>query len=276
MVSTHFLSPNSLYHLFPNPNKPLQNPNFSSKFCCSSSSRPNWGSNFDASQRRKFEFEDEFGRREKRRKSWWSDDDDDDDEEEEFGFWKDSSPAIDWFFKIAKAFGWMVPIVLLSTVLDTGPNSLMMALVLPLGQTALSLVMDKLWEDPSSSQNFRPQSRPRSKSKTRSRSRSKGYARKARSRPRPVNGDYSDYKSWEAAKKDGRPDSKFGGWDELDQEVSRSNSFTDEQKQKADAPPRGYSDTDKLSRTLNKDKPLFIRLLIAVFPILGSWTRFLF
>uniref|UniRef100_A0A803KNM7 Uncharacterized protein n=1 Tax=Chenopodium quinoa TaxID=63459 RepID=A0A803KNM7_CHEQI len=138
---------------------------------------------------------------------------------------------------IAKAFGWMVPIVLLSTVLDTGPNSLMMALVLPLGQTALSL---------------------------------------ARSRPRPVNGDYSDYKSWEAAKKDGRPDSKFGGWDELDQEVSRSNSFTDEQKQKADAPPRGYSDTDKLSRTLNKDKPLFIRLLIAVFPILGSWTRFLF
>uniref|UniRef100_A0A803L547 Uncharacterized protein n=2 Tax=Chenopodium quinoa TaxID=63459 RepID=A0A803L547_CHEQI len=158
----------------------------------------------------------------------------------------------------------MVPIVLLSTVLDTGSNSLMMALVLPLGQTALSLVMDKLWEDPSSSRNFRPQSRPRSKSKTR-RSRSKGYARKARSRPRPVNGDY---KSWEAAKKDGRPDSKFGGWDELDQEVARSNSFADEQKPKVD--------TGKLSRTLNKDKPLFIRLLIAVFPILGSWIRFLF
>lgn len=166
----------------------------------------------------------------------------------------------------------MVPAVMVSALLgNTGSNSLIMALVLPLGQTALSLVMDKLWGGPSSSANFRPKPKSRSKSKSRSRSRPK-----ARSRPRPGNGGYQ---SWGAAKKGGKSSSKFGGWDELDPEISSSTSFSDEQRQEVevDALQRVYADPGKLSRTIStREKPLFIRLLIAVFPILGSWTRFFF
>lgn len=289
MGSTHFLilSPYSLHNLFLNPCKTLQNPKFSSKFRCSSSSRPNWGSNSDAFKSRRFEFEEEFGRRKKRR-NWWSDDDDDDEEDDDdmgFGFWEEPSTAIDWFSKIFGAFGWMIPAIMISTLLGTGSNSLIMAVVLPLGQTALSLVMDKFWGDPPSSR-FR--SRPRSKSRPRSRSRSRsaraanpvnGGARAARYRPRPASGGYQ---SWgtatnSSAKNGGRSGSKFGGWDELDQQVPSSANFTERQSQKVNVLQHGgYTETGKLSTRIYREKPLFIRLLVAVFPLLGSWTRFFF
>lgn len=262
MGSTHFLilSP---FHLFLNPNKTLPNPNFSSIFCCQSSSRPNWGSNSDAFRRRRFDFEDE--RREKRRNRWFFDDDDDeeeDDDDVEFGFWEEPATATDWFLKIFSAFGWMVPAMMISTLLGTGSNSLIMALVVPLGQTALSLVMDRLSGGPSSSPNFRTRSRPRSKSRSRSRSRAgrSPFARTGNS----------------SAKRGGRSNSKYNGWDELDQELVSNDSIAGVQRQTVDGIQSGYVETGKLSKKISRDKPLFIRLLIAMFPFMGSWTRFLF
>ncbi|KAL2941257.1 Protease HtpX [Bienertia sinuspersici] len=178
--------------------------------------------------------------------------------------------------QILRAFGWIIPAVMVSSLIGTGSNSMIMALVLPLGQTALSLVMEKMWASPSTGPRptSRPQTRPRSKSRSRSRPRPKRNP----SHRHPMN---SGYQSWGeanngSAKKSKSSSSNYGGWDELDQQVASSNSFRKEQRQKVEALQKRSSEVSKLSRRINRDKPLFIRLLFAVFPFLGSWTRFLF
>ncbi|XP_002522008.2 uncharacterized protein LOC8258656 [Ricinus communis] len=205
---------------------------------------------------------------------WWSDndydynydDDDDDDVENEF-----------WAFKVIRAFGWMVPAIGISLLLGTGPNPFFMALAVPLGQTALSLVFDKVWGSASS--------RPKPRRRTRTRTRKKPFVRPAsreetnkRKEENKTHKGNSSYQSWMASdsgsfKKGGKKVHKFGGWDELDdaRKVPREKP-----RQKEDELPKQQI-KGKLSRTRRvRDRPLFLRLLIALFPFLGSWTRLLF
>lgn len=294
MGSSHLLllSPSTLFFLGLNPTKPSISPEFSTQFRCSFSSRPRWDPYPDSSRGDRFDFDEEFGFRgrvREKRRNWWSDDedDDDDDEDDEFGFWAEPS-AIDLVFKILRAFAWMIPAVVISAVLGTGPNSLIMALVLPLGQTALSLAMDKLWAGPSSSPHPRPRSRPRGQPNpwperdpfanfAGGPQRTKRGARGPRTGTRPMNGSYQSSGAADngsSAKKSGKSGLKFGGWDELDE---LSNTFPKGgQKQKAEGLKTERTTTVKLSMTRKGEKPLFLRLLIAVFPFLGSWTRLLF
>lgn len=147
--------------------------------------------------------------------------------------------------QIFRTFGWMIPVIVISTLQGTESKSLIMAVVLPLGQTVLSLVMDKMWGGPSSSPEFRPWSKSRSRRSSRSRrernpfagtaNRGNRGAREARFRPRSTNG----YQSWQttnnpSSKEGRRNNSKFGGWDELDQQVASDSSFTEAQTQKVD------------------------------------------
>lgn len=302
MGSAHLLllSPSTLFFLGLNPTKPSISPKFSAQFRCSFSSRPRWDPYPDSSRGDRFDFDEGFrfgGRVREKRRNWWSDDeddDDDDDEDDEFGFWDEPS-ATDWVCKILRAFAWMIPAVAISAVLGTGPNSLIMALVLPLGQTALSLAMDKLWAGPSSSPDPRPRSRPRGQPKHRPErdpfASFAGGPRKTRrgaGRPstgtRTMNGSYQSSgaaNNSSSAKKSGKSGSKFGGWDELD-ELSNTvpkegqNQKAEGQNQKAEGLETEHTTTVKLSTTRKGERPFFLRLLIAVFPFLGSWTRFLF
>ncbi|XP_050220975.1 uncharacterized protein LOC126671261 [Mercurialis annua] len=222
--------------------------------------------------------DDEFGfSGTRKQRVWWSnyndyeeeddDDDDDDDVQNEF-----------WVFKVIRAFGWMVPAIGISLLLGTGPNPFLMALAVPLGQTAISLVIDRVWGTASS--------RPRSSYRTRSKTRRKPFVRPtSRERTSKEQDDrktreekQSYSQSWTAAsdgvsfKKGGH---KFGGWDELDnmhkvpKEKARqtTDEFPKQQQRQAKV---------KLGRTRGRDKPLFVRLLIAIFPFLGSWSRFIF
>ena len=66
------------------------------------------------------------------------------------GLWDEATDYSLWVFESFKSYGWTLPFIPLSSLLANDPNAFLMALVLPLGQTALSLLFEKLWGMPES------------------------------------------------------------------------------------------------------------------------------
>ncbi|CAA0841118.1 Unknown protein [Striga hermonthica] len=243
-------------------------------------SRRDWGKDIDPNRRSRFsdayptddygeEDEREFRKSTKQRK-WWSDDfdGDDDDEEDEEGFGiLEASIGFDWVLKVLRAFGWMIPAVIASLVLGTGPNSIIMAIALPLAQSALSIAADTLWGTFYDS--------PRTKNKKKKK-KNKPFARMKVKREEEEevwfqsgNGT-RNYKSWVEGSNvpwgnENRSRFDFGGWDELDKEP-RVRPVTREPE---------VQERVITSRKTKGDTPLFMRLLIAMFPYLGFWTNLL-
>ncbi|KAL1552096.1 hypothetical protein AAHA92_12939 [Salvia divinorum] len=183
-------------------------------------SRPNRRSRFsDAYSADEFDEEDvlEFRNAVKQR-VWWSDDDDDDEEEEEkdgFGI-LEASIGFDWVFKILRAFGWMVPAVVISFFMGRGPDSIVMALALPLAQSAFYLAADTLWG--------RADETPKRKSKRKKRPfAGRSRARKEKGGQTRNRKEAGNYKSWFEGNNNYANESRncqdFGGWDELDNPV---------------------------------------------------------
>lgn len=158
-----------------------------------------------------------------------------------------------------------------------------MALALPLGQSIISLALEKLWGTP----ERRPRRRTRSKTRKRpfysTESRvQEEEEEEAAAAERSVGGKGKmgyGYQSWEVGsnggevRKEGRSGTSFGGWEDLDGVGSerKAKSGVRGKKQSSSSMERG-----KLSwREKKRDTPLLLRLLIAVFPFLGSWTRML-
>ncbi|KAI5648844.1 hypothetical protein M9H77_34849 [Catharanthus roseus] len=235
-----------------------------------------------------YEDEEESGfRSAAKRRNWWSDDssswdEDDEEEEETFGGFGilEGSIGFSSIFKLFRAFGWMVPAFIVSVLLGTGTsNGFVMALALPLAQSALSLIFDAVWG--------RSTRRARSKSTRWESAFARGAGDRKTRKGRKVNSQYdrkknNGYQSWEAAnnvsskkREERRRTQSFGGWDELDKEWRREEepegpkpSARDEKNQERES---------KLTsrRARNKQRPLLMRLLIALFPFLGSWTKLL-
>ncbi|KAJ6744285.1 hypothetical protein OIU79_030574 [Salix purpurea] len=219
------------------------------------------------------DYDDEFGfSGTGKQRVWWLDDDDwddddldDDDEENEFGV-----------IKVIKAFGWMIPAVAVSFLLGTdNPNAFLMALAVPLGQTALSLVLDKVWGTTSTNRKRRSRTKTRKKPSARASSKTKKTEPKAGEYK--TNEQKGSYQSWVAAtdggstKKNTSRAPGFGGWDDLDK---TSYKAAGRRSQKGDERPK--QNEGKLSRRRRvRDRPLLLRLLIAVFPFLDSWSKFL-
>jgi len=187
-------------------------------------------------------------------------------------------------------YGFLLPVMLVSMFAATGTKAFLMAMAFPLGQSAISFLLDAVWG-----------------------------RRKGSGVPATAVGADDNTKSsssgdgWGASKSSGG----YGGWDELldnntaaAQEAKRSsNSFsagntgystksrpsaTGEEDadyaaaaagrgrvdQGVGAPPermrmkrRRMPRTMGLGSTRYKQAPLFMRLLVAVFPFMGSWFR---
>ncbi|KAK9293109.1 hypothetical protein L1049_021095 [Liquidambar formosana] len=244
--------------------------------------------------RSKFNLDDEFftyGEEEE--------DDDDDDDDDEFGFtsgakqrnwWSDDASGIDdgedeeyWIFKVFRAFGWMLPAIGISMLLGTGPNALFMAIALPLGQSALSLAIDKVWGRTGNSPKPRPRTRTRNRTKKKPFTRTASNIRTSEMEQEEniENGkEGGSYPSWVASnyrsvKKGTKSASSFGGWDELDKQGGTNKIPKRAPFQKAGGTPKQQKKSKLSRRTKTRDRPLMLRLLIAVFPFLGSWTRLL-
>lgn len=217
-----------------------------------------WDSNAETFRTQSFDFNSD------------DDDDDDDFEDDDANQWLDIlEDFIDgvWIFKVFRSFGWFLPAIISSLLLTSGPKAFLMALAIPIGQSAFSMLFQTVW------------GRPRSKTRRRGKSKRKPPPRRGgasyvdvdeeeeypRERKR-ANG----YQTWVAGdgglgdNKSNDSSASFGGWEDLDR---KNRPKTDRKRKPAKS---------KLSRGERRSKtPLFLRLLIAVFPFLGSWTRML-
>ncbi|GFP95738.1 hypothetical protein PHJA_001718000 [Phtheirospermum japonicum] len=238
----------------------------------SGGSRWDWDKNVNPNRRSRFsdtyvtddyDEDDEYrSRNTAKQRMWWSDDSYDE-EDEGFGI-LEASIGFDWVLKVFRAFGWMIPAVIISLLLGTGPNTILMTVALPLAQSAFSLAADTLWG--TSDETLRPKSKKSKKRPFTSRTRAK---KEKETRFQTRNGA-ENYKSWvdanNASDKNGRTSRQnFGGWDELDKEP-RATPI-----EQADEPRA--RERVKISRRKKDDTPLLTRLLIAMFPFLGFWTK---
>lgn len=181
------------------------------------------------------------------------------------------------FLQVLQAFGWMVPAVLVSMLLGTGTNTIIMALALPLAQSALSLIMDTFSGTPYN------RARPKSRTRKRTYARAKTNARTREGEQNTQSGKgVRGYGSWVRSndvpnEKEAKTTQSFGGWDELDNPATASANKTPKTTpaQEPNKTRQQWSE-GKLSRRISKkETPLLLRLLIAVFPFLGSWTKVL-
>ncbi|KAE9617584.1 hypothetical protein Lal_00034282 [Lupinus albus] len=259
----------------------LFNPKPISRFrisCSNNNNIPRWDSNAETSHPRNFSFnnfkgksppqqdqDEEYGN--KRR--WWSDEAESPlfDEETSEG-WEQVIDTL-WIFKVFKSYGWTFPIILASWLLASGPKAFLMALALPLVQSALSLAFEKLWGQ--------AKGKPKRKYRMRRKSRSMNGNRVAEEPAENQNSrkGKTGYQSW-VVENNGSVDRgsqkapSFGGWDDLERPATKSSRVMNGSSQ------RVPSEGGRLSKRERKsDRPLLLRLLIAIFPFLGTWTKML-
>ncbi|KAK7393640.1 hypothetical protein VNO78_22199 [Psophocarpus tetragonolobus] len=246
----------------------LAKPFSPSLLSCSSNNFPRWDSNAETFPPRNFSSKNRARDQQRydQKRRWWSDEDEEL-EEISSGILEDAIHSV-WFLQIFKSYGWTLPVILASWLLSSGPKAFLMALVLPLGQSALALAFEKLW------------GRPESKSKRKYRMRMKPHARnrtRVEQEPEEKQKTRKGYQSWVvedngSVDKDSREEvPSFGGWDDLERSRPSTKS-----SHPMDGSRRMAMEGGRLSRKERKsDTPLLLRLLIAIFPFLGSWTKML-
>ncbi|XP_015087764.1 uncharacterized protein LOC107031072 [Solanum pennellii] len=178
-----------------------------------------------------------------------------------------------WIFKVFCSYGFVLIPILIVLISTGGAKAFAMAFALPIGQSTLFFAIQKILDV--------IQNKPTRKSTSKKRQRAapnssktdfwrRGGSSKTRKRK-------TGYQSWVSnndvsASKDDREVSRYGGWDELDQEMQSSKSSDKSSAETAKIPV----EKGKLSRPeATSDTPLLLRLLISMFPFLASWTKML-
>lgn len=203
--------------------------------------------------------DDEFGRQ---RRRWWSD---------------YSPPEMDrgpesleefidsiWIIKIFGSYYPLLPAFLLSMLLATGPKAFLMSLALLIGQSAFTFALKKLWDE--------KQNKPKRKTKSKKRARinTASNVEYEEEEIKWTQKGKTGYRSWvgrddTSVDKDNQNPSTFGGWDDLDTTKEFDTKYRGRRAEKG-----------RFSRRERKSEmPLLLRLLIAVFPFLSSWTKML-
>ncbi|CAN1271323.1 hypothetical protein LINPERPRIM_LOCUS14187 [Linum perenne] len=218
-----------------------------------------------------------FGGASKKR-VWWQDDDEEEDDSWEFGGSRNEFPIFKRYvclYQVISALGWMVPAIAVSMLVGTDQNPFVMALAVPLVQTVVSIVVDKLWGRPAYD---RPRT-TKSWTKTSRRTRRPFSGAGSRTKEQEVESRSGNgYQSWVASNDGSRnsnsKDPGFGGWDELDGEGSESQRVRNRSR-KGDGSRKQGNRVRMSRRRRVGDRPLWIRLLVSVFPFMSSWSSFL-
>ncbi|CAN4091008.1 unnamed protein product [Withania somnifera] len=178
-----------------------------------------------------------------------------------------------WIFKVFWSYGWALPSILIALLITGGPKAFLMALAIPLGLSTFSFAIQKMLDV--------TQNKPTPKRKTEKRQRAAPTSSKTNFWRR--GGGFSmrkrktGYQSWVSnndvsTSKDDQEVSKYGGWDELDQEMESNTGSFGSSAQSSEIP----TEKGKLSGPeAQSGTPLLLRLLISVFPFLASWTKLL-
>ncbi|XP_019181120.1 PREDICTED: uncharacterized protein LOC109176136 isoform X2 [Ipomoea nil] len=187
-------------------------------------------------------------------------DEEEDDDDGEGGFPDFIDEFLDniWILKVFQSYGWTFPPIILSILISSGLKAFLMALALPVGQSVLTFSFQKLWGLAQNKPRRKNQKRPRNRTPINNNVRRKGQ------RPSTRNGK-TGYRPgttrvYDSPSRNDQDAPTFGGWDELDQR----RDFNMEPPQPSVGPSRRENGA-----------PLLLRLLIAVFPFLSSWTKML-
>ncbi|KAG5560492.1 hypothetical protein RHGRI_003718 [Rhododendron griersonianum] len=202
------------------------------------------------------------------------------DDDKEFGrqrrWWYDYSPRdqgpgileefIDsiWIIKVFGSYFPLLPAFLVSMLLATGPTAFLLSLALLIVQSAFTFAFKKLWgeiqNNPKRKNKSKRKARVNTASNVEFEEEETKWAQKGR----------TGYRSWVGrddfpVNEDHRNPSTFGGWDDLD----RTKEF-DMKYSRRSAVKGKFS-----RREREREMPLLLRLLVAVFPFLASWTKML-
>lgn len=182
-----------------------------------------------------------------------------------------------WIFKVFRSYGWMLPFIILSTLLATGPKAFLTALALPLGQSTFSFAIQKMREG--------KRSTPRQKVKSKERSSYAQSSARAEKQNRGWSQCKINIKKEKQSKGDknhvsGDPNEKdtpsFGGWDQLDNHTEVDADFPRDIDQTPGRSNKQPSEVGGPSGKKRKsDTPSLLKLLVADFPFMGSLTKML-
>ncbi|CAK7327347.1 unnamed protein product [Dovyalis caffra] len=201
----------------------------------------------------------------KRKRRWWSD------QEEEIPVILEEAIDSLWVLQLAKSYGWIFPPIVITSLLATGPKAFLMVLALSIAQSALTFAVEKLLKKTQS----KTKSKARKRRKTTGRTRDDAGIGDEEQEKEAVKGR-TGYRSWVvdgngSVNKDNQDAPRFGGWDEFD--TTGSMQRPPQRKRQSRRKP---SVNGGLSMGgIKRDTPLLLRLLVAVFPFLGSWTKML-
>ncbi|CAN0904986.1 hypothetical protein LINGRAHAP2_LOCUS23407 [Linum grandiflorum] len=251
---------------------------------------------------------EEGGRSTKTKRTWWSDEPPEMDtkEEEEVGVLEEVIESM-WILKIFEPYGWVLPVIMSSWLAATGPKAFLMALAIPLGQSAVTFAISRLL---GKKKKTKKKKNKQAKVKRRVVNRKTPSASPWKGRSRSINEIIEQveeegrrrkaeegasgkvrYESWvDSNGKPSSPSSKsFGGWEELDgfrfteqkpnpASATKESQASPQQQQLQPARKRVTSVDRKpsnlsLEESSESETPLVLRLLIAVFPFLASWTK---
>ncbi|CAI9117989.1 OLC1v1019490C1 [Oldenlandia corymbosa var. corymbosa] len=176
-----------------------------------------------------------------------------------------------WIFKVFGSYGWALPFILVSLVITNGPKSFLLALTLAILQSTFAFAFQKMWE----SRGKQRSQRKTKKKKTRRSSRTENtFWEDERLGNQENKKRKMGYKSWVQSD----DDSSFGGWDKLDSENEFQFRSPTKSGQRVGGRSEKSSSSEKsrISEEVRRSEtPLLLRLLIAAFPFLGSWTKML-
>ncbi|KAL5851669.1 hypothetical protein ACOSQ3_006787 [Xanthoceras sorbifolium] len=252
------------------------------RFSFSLTRYPKWVSNADIVRARNFTFnfdpmddedeeeEEEEGRFagnvKKKMRGWWSN---------KYGtrkkrsrnLWEEAIESI-WILKVFKSYGWLLPTIIISFLLATGPKAFFMALALSLGLSALSLAFSKLQEKT----QRRPKSKTRMRRKTSYSNATSVEMNEEEQEESQETGNKKMSEFWVGSdngsvRKGSEDAPSVGGWDDLDGAGSmrRKSRVTGGSQRRR---------KEKLSGSgRNSEMPLLLRLLVSVFPFITSFAE---
>lgn len=174
--------------------------------------------------------------------------------------------------QLAKSYGWIFPPIVITSLLVSGPKAFLSVLALSVGQSALTFAFQKLLGKTSR----KPKRKARKRRKTTgSPLNDADFGDEKQEKEEAVKGRMG-YRSWGVGdngsfNEDNQDAPNFGGWDEFD-----TTGSAQRRPQRKRQPQKKPLANGKWSGSGRKsDMPLLLRLLIAVFPFLGSWTKML-
>lgn len=171
-----------------------------------------------------------------------------------------------------RSYGWALPAILLSLLLATGPKAFLMAMALPLGQSAVTLAYNRLSGRKRTRSRVQTLKRRRRRRRKRSSNAVSNTGKEVQGRDRNWNtrngnsGAGSRVEDEIFSSEFSNGTTSFGGWEELDgmQSGEKSSGVFDRSGAKMEVGSR------KLS---SENAPSLLRLLVTMFPFLGLWIN---